>query len=403
MTFLWETDHQAAENLRLALGHGMRVVESAPAAHRSLADDRREILLVIGPDIDLTSALTVADSLRLERPEVGVVLMRRRLDVGVLAQSLRAGVREVVSADDLSSLTEACSRSQQLSTRLAGLAGGSEAAEGRIVTVFSAKGGCGKTTVSTNMAAELALDRTTRVLLIDLDLAFGDVAISLGLMPERSIADVVAMAGHLDAEGLASVVTHHDSGLDALCAPAHPGDADRIPAAVVAEVLRVAKKVYDVVVIDTPPAFTEHVLTSFDACDASVLLATLDIPAVKNLRLALDTLDLLGHPKANRLLVLNRADAKVGLSVDDVTTALHHELAQEIPDNRAVTAATNRGVPVVLHEPKNPVSLALKALVRERLRPAIKMAVESPMPVSKAAHRANGRRFLRRAEAGSQA
>jgi pilus assembly protein CpaE len=128
----------------------------------------------------------------------------------------------------------------------------------------------------------------------------------------------------------------------------------------------------------------------------------LDIPAVKNLRLALDTLDLLGHPKDNRLLVLNRADAKVGLSVDDVTTALHHELAQEIPDNRAVTAATNRGVPVVLHEPKNPVSLAIKTLVRERLRPAMGMAVAAA-PVSKAAHRATARRFLRRAEAGSQA
>jgi pilus assembly protein CpaE len=270
-----------------------------------------------------------------------------------------------------------------------------------VVTVFSAKGGCGKTTVSTNTAAELA-SAGAKVLLVDLDLAFGDVAISLGLMPERTIADLVAMGGHLDADGLATAITAHDSGLDVLCAPSHPGDADRIPASFVAEVLRVAKRTYDVVVIDTPPAFTEHVLTSFDACDVSILLATLDIPAVKNLRLALDTLDLLGHPKDNRLLVLNRADAKVGLSVDDVTTALHHELAQEIPDNRAVTAATNRGVPVVLHEPKNPVSLAIKTLVRESLRPAIGMAVEAA-PMSKAAHRATARRFLRRAEAGSQA
>ena len=400
MTFLWETDQQAAENLRMALGSGMRVVDSAPAAGRALADDRQELLLVIGPDIDLAAALSVADSLRMERPEVGVVLMRRRLDVSVLARALRAGVREVVSADDLNALTEAAQRSIELSTRLSGITT-ADAREGRVVTVFSAKGGCGKTTVSTNSAVDLATSGL-RVLLLDLDLAFGDVAISLGLMPERSIADLVAMGGHLDAEGLASVVTRHDSGLDVLCAPAHPGDADRIPAAVVAEVLRVAKRTYDVVVIDTPPAFTEHVLTSFDACDASILLATLDIPAVKNLRLALDTLDLLGHPKSGRLLVLNRADTKVGLSVADVTTALHHELAQEIPDNRAVTAATNRGVPVVLHEPKNPVSLAIKGLVRDSLRPALGMTIESPA-TGRAAHRTAGLRLLRRADAGSRA
>ncbi len=400
MTFLWENDSQAADNLRMALGSGMRVVDSAPAATRALGEERQELLLVIGPDIDLAAALGVADSLRMERPEVGVVLMRRRLDVSVLARSLRAGVREVVSADDLSALTEAAARSLELSTRLSGITAG-DAREGRIVTVFSAKGGCGKTTISTNAAAELA-SSGLRVLLVDLDLAFGDVAISLGLMPERSIAELVAMGGHLDAEGLASVVTSHDSGLDVLCAPSHPGDADRIPAAVVGEVLRVARRTYDVVVIDTPPSFTEHVLTSFDACDVSILLATLDIPAVKNLRLALDTLDLLGHPKDNRLLVLNRADAKVGLSVDDVTTALHHDLAQEVPDNRAVTAATNRGVPIVLHEPKNPVSLALKGLVRDSLRPAIGMAVETPVS-GRATHRAAGRRFLRRAEAGSRA
>lgn len=400
MTYLWETDPGAADNLRMALGQDIRVVESAPAATRAFTDDRREMLLVIGPDIDLGGALSVTEALRMERPEVGVILLRRRLDVAMMGQSLRAGVREVVSADDLGALTEACGRSVALSTRLSG-AGAGESPEGKIVTVFSAKGGCGKTTISTNMAAELAASGV-KVLLVDLDLAFGDVAISLGLLPERSMADVVAMAGHLDAGGLASVVTRHDSGLDALCAPAHPGDADRIPGSLVAEVLRVAKRVYDVVIIDTPPAFTEHVLSSFDACDVSILLATLDIPAVKNLRLALDTLDLLGHPKDNRLLVLNRADAKVGLSVADVTTALHHELAVEIPDNRAVTAATNRGVPIVLHEPKNPVSVAIKALVHDRLRPATGGPVIVPTRAVAAAHRSS-RRFLWRAEARSEA
>ena len=181
MTILWETDEGAADNLRMALGAAMHVMDSGPAATRHLADDHRETLLVVGPDIDLTAALNVTEQLRLERPWVGVVLMRRRLDVTVLSQSLRSGVREVVSADDLSALTEACQRSVELSQRLAGIGSSTSVSDGRVITVFSAKGGVGKTTVSTNLAAELASDGS-RVLLVDLDLAFGDVAISLGLI-----------------------------------------------------------------------------------------------------------------------------------------------------------------------------------------------------------------------------
>ena len=101
MTVLWESDPLAADNLRLALGDGMQVVESGPAAVRLLVEDRQECLLVVGPDIDLSAALNVTEELRLSRSDVGVVLMRRRLDVGVLAQALRSGMREVVSADDL--------------------------------------------------------------------------------------------------------------------------------------------------------------------------------------------------------------------------------------------------------------------------------------------------------------
>ncbi|TWP33717.1 AAA family ATPase [Leekyejoonella antrihumi] len=366
MTVLWEPDTHSLDSLRMALGQTLRVVDSGPTAMRAVTEDRTQDLLVVGPDIDLTAALGACETLRLERPEVGVVLMRRRLDVAVLGEALRAGVREVVAADDLGALSDACRRSQELSRRLGGATG--PAQDARVITVFSAKGGCGKTTVSSNIAADLA-QTGARVLLVDLDLAFGDVAISLGLGPERTMADLVSMAGHIDQEGLASVVTSHQNGLDVLCAPAHPGDADRISGALVSETLRAARRFYDVVVIDTPPAFTEHVLASFDVSDLSLVLATLDIPSVKNLRLALDTLDLLGHPQESRLVVLNRADAKTGLTIDDVSTAIHHEVDAQIPDSKDVTAATNRGVPIVLHQPRHPVSVALRAIARQRVLP----------------------------------
>jgi pilus assembly protein CpaE len=396
MTLLWEADPLVADNLRLALGNDVRVADSGPAAARHLGENHLEWLLVVGADIDLTAALTLTEQLRLSRPDVGVVLMRRRLDVGVLGQALRAGVREVVSADDLNALMEACQRSLELSQRLGSAedAGGSR--DGRVVTVFSAKGGVGKTTVSTNLAAELASDGSTRVLLIDLDLAFGDVAIALALVPERSTADVVAMSGHLDNQGLASVVTRHDSGMDVLCAPAQPGEADRIPGATVLELLRVAKRMYDVIIVDTPPAFTEHVLAAFDSSDVSILLATLDIPAVKNLRLTLDTLEMLGHDRDSWVLVLNRSDAKVGLTADDVTGALRHPIAVQIPNSLAVPASVNRGVPIVLDEPRHAVSQALKALARDHVRKAVPGGETAP---GRGALWSTGRRLLRRTEA----
>jgi pilus assembly protein CpaE len=367
MTLLWTADLAAKEQYDFAVGNDIVRIENSALVTRALTDDVNERLVVIGPDIDASAACELAELCRIERPEVGVILLRRRLDITVLAQALRAGVREVIAADDMTGLASAARRSRELSERVSGHSPETRAAEGRVVTVFSAKGGVGKTTFSTNLSAYLA-DSGSKVLLVDLDLAFGDVGISLQLLPERSIGDLSAMAGHLDEQGLASIVTRHDSGLDAACAPAEPSDADRISGQTIAELLRVARKSYDFVVIDTPPAFTEHVLAAFDISDVLVLIATLDIPAVKNLRLTLDTLDLLGSPKEARVVVLNRADAKVGLRAQDVVTAIMQDIAVEVPNSTAVPASVNRGVPIVLDEPKHPVSVALRLLADTHLR-----------------------------------
>jgi pilus assembly protein CpaE len=132
--------------------------------------------------------------------------------------------------------------------------------------------------------------------------------------------------------------------------------------------LRVAKRAYDFVVIDTPPAFTEHVLAAFDVSDILILIATLDIPAVKNLRLTLDTLDLLGNPRDSRVVVLNRSDAKVGLRAEDVVAAIKTDIAEQVPSSPAVPASVNRGVPLVLDEPRHPVSLAIRQLTDQHIR-----------------------------------
>ncbi|MDP9221441.1 MAG: AAA family ATPase [Actinomycetota bacterium] len=364
MTLLVEQEPDLAETLAFAVGGQVTVVDAVHEVARRLEQDPAELLVVLGPHVEQTLAFGLAEDLRLNRPHVGVVLLRRRVDVVVMGHALRAGVREVVDPEDLTALGAACSRSLEISRRHAGTGGLSADAppEGRVVTVFSAKGGCGKTTIATNLAATLAGGGAASVCIVDLDLAFGDVAIALQLVPARTITDTSAMVGTMDEQGVRSLITPHSPGLDTLLAPTEPGQAERIDVKVVAELVRVLRRMYDFVVIDTPPAFSEHVLAAFDASDCYVLLATLDIPALKNLRLTLEMLELLGYPQASWLVTLNRSDSKVGLGIDEVERTLRVPIAVQIPSSRAVPASVNRGVPLVLDEPSHAVSQAVRQL-----------------------------------------
>lgn len=369
MTLLWDLDPDGDARYSFALGQTPTRLTTAAQVARSLTADRSLSLVVIGPDIDLASACDLAEYERVENPDVGVVLLRHRLDVPTLTEALKSGIRDVVPADDQTALADAVRRSRLLTGQIRGhaTAGGGSHREGRIVTVFSAKGGVGKTTLSTNLAAYLATTGA-RTLLVDLDLMFGDVAISLQLAPTHSIANLTTMAGHLDAPGVASVTTRHTSGLDIIAAPSDPGDAERVPAATVLELLRLTRSLYDYVVVDTPPSFTEHVLAAFDVSDLSVLIATLDIPAVKNLRIAISTLDALGGDAASRVVVLNRADAKVGLDRGDVERALNQPISATIPNSISVPTSINRGVTVVTEEPSSPVAQAIREIADHEIR-----------------------------------
>lgn len=368
MNILWDPSPGALDRYRFALGPDTQSLDTAAMVARALHDNAQIEQVIIGADVPLEQACELAEAARLDRPELGVILMRSRIDVTALTQALRAGVREVVTADDHTALAEALRRSRDLTSRLVGHSSGGAVHEGRVITIFSAKGGVGKTTLSTNTATHLAASGA-KTLLIDLDLSFGDVAISLQLVPNKSVFDAVAMSGHIDADAIGELTTLHEpSGLEVLCAPNDPGDADRIPVATVTEIIKVARRAYDYVIVDTPPSFTEHVLAAVDLSDSLVLIATLDIPAVKNLRVAIDTLDMIGSPKDARVIVLNRADTKVGLRPDDVESAIKTDIAVNIPNSLTVPASVNRGVPIVLDDPKGPVSVAIKELVDTHIK-----------------------------------
>jgi len=239
--------------------------------------------------------------------------------------------------------------------------------DGKIITVFAAKGGCGKTTFAVNLGVVLARGTGYSVCVVDLDLAFGDVAISVQLDPARTIVDALPMTGHLDTTGAASLLTRYRPGLEMLLAPVTPGDAEKVPPALVAELLGVLRGMFDYVVVDTPAQFSEHVLTAMDASAHHVLLTTPDVSALKNLRVTLDMLDLLSYPREIRSVLLNRSDSKVGLSLEDVERAVRCPIAAHVPSSRAVPISINKGTPITMAHAGHPVSQAIQRFAQQRL------------------------------------
>jgi MinD-like ATPase involved in chromosome partitioning or flagellar assembly len=177
------------------------------------------------------------------------------------------------------------------------------------------------------------------------------------------------MAGHLDTTGAASLLTSYRPGLDMLLAPVAPGDAEKVPPSLVGELLSVLRGMFDYVVVDTPPQLSEHVLTALDASAHHVLVATPDLPALKNLRLTLDILDVLSYPRQIRCVVLNRSDTKVGLTTKDAEQAARSPIAGHIPSSRAVPVSINEGVPITLADPGHPVSQGITRFAERSLLP----------------------------------
>jgi pilus assembly protein CpaE len=363
MTILFEPNRQWSTHLASLLGIGVHTASRLEDVERLLGDLQAEPLVLFGPGTDARFALEFAAQQRLVRPALGVLLLREQLDVDTMGQALRAGVRDVVNARDVGAIQSACARSLDVSRQLLGaVAPVQHTAEARVVTIFSAKGGCGKSTLATNLAVALAEGGQRRVCLVDLDLAFGDVGIMLQLAPERGIADAISARERIDATLVRALLTPYAPGVDVLLAPVGPTEAERVGRDLVAQVLAAIRTMVDYIVVDTPAHFTDGALAALDVSEAQVLVATPDIPALKNLRIAMDMLDLLGLHKESRVVVLNRSDARVGLTGADVDRVLQAPTAAHIPSSRDVPASINRGVPIVLDKPNHPVSKAIREL-----------------------------------------
>jgi pilus assembly protein CpaE len=354
-------------------GLDQRVLRTASPdeAMGALATEGQEVrAALVGSGLPDDDALDLAGRLQQAAPEVAVVLLRQRESGPMLRAALRAGVRDVLAASsDAETVRAATARAIELTVSLrgrlaaTGAAGRPEAAgdrPGEIITVFSAKGGCGKTFLATNLAVALAAGGT-EVALVDLDLHFGDVAIVLQLFPTRTIQDAARERG-LDAHALRSYLTPHPAGVWALAAPTEPPVADTVSASAVSTVLKLLRSSFRYVVVDTPAAVNDQVLAAFDESDRIALLATLDVPSIKNLRLTMQTMERLRYPASRIQVVVNRADSRVGLRLPDVEKVLGTPVDLTIPSSRSVPISVNKGNPIILEEPRGNVAEAIRRL-----------------------------------------
>jgi pilus assembly protein CpaE len=235
--------------------------------------------------------------------------------------------------------------------------------DGRVVTVFSPKGGSGKSVVSTNLAVAAATHAGKKTLLIDLDLQFGDAAIMLGLAPDNTVRELLGTPTALDGEKLGVYTERHSSGVDVLPAPMSPEDAELVGEEAIRTLLQVARSSYDFVVVDTAPFFYGPMLATLDQTDQLLLLCNPDVPTLKNVRLTLKTLELLSFPEDRLRIVLNRASANL-MDRGDVEAALDRKVDWVLPLDPTVPLAVNGATPAVLSQPDAPFGIAMLELAR---------------------------------------
>lgn len=375
MPILVEPESTTAGILISALPSGSPVV-GRPDDVEGLLSGRGHSAVVIGPTVDMAIAGSLAERVRSAHPATTVILIRHDLAPEVFAAAMQFGIGAVVAADDPGALGTALTRAKGTWESIHGPTDPGDR-DGRVITVFSPKGGVGKTTMAVNLSVALSKTRA-EVCVVDLDLAFGDVAITMQIIPEHTITEAAESEQDLDYSLLQKLLTRHESGITILAAPTHPEGRDLITASLARRVIQTLRRHFDYVVIDTPPGFDDQVLGALDETDDCVIVATLDVPTIKNTKVALETLDLLRLVPNGRHLLLNRADEEVGLSLANVEEILGMKVDVSLPSSTAVASATNHGRPIVLAKPDHPVSKALDAFARRLAGDRTKVAVDAP-------------------------
>jgi len=346
-----------------------------------------DVLLIASTGHGEVPLRLIAKAVR-ERPERPIVVACIGPPNGLVRRVFESGADDIVLlADSTERGADTFFALQKAVARRSGAHSSPAEPEGKLVCILGPKGGTGKTLTSVNLGVALA-DAGQRVTIVDLDLQFGDVGLALGLAPERTIYDLATSGGELDTDKVGAFMMEHPSGAQALLAPARPDQASTITVEFLKELYSSLRTMNDFVIVDTPPAFTPEVIASVDAASFVCMVGMLDAPSLKNTKLGLETLELMNYPRERTQVLLNRADATVGLSRDDVVGVLGRNPDILVPSQRDIVRSVNAGQPITLSAKRSEPAKAFRMLADRY--------IAASSPVQPSSNGRKGRRLLRR-------
>lgn len=366
-------------------------VQSVTAAEEVLVESDDPVdVLVLSPEVKEPDALGLAEFVGRVAPMSAIVMVRDRSWNGLLPAAMRAGIRDVVDLTQGSEeLREAVERAITWADNLRSLRGAmaeKPSSRGMIISVFSSKGGTGKTFLATNLATAIAELSGEETAVVDLDVDMGDVFSYFGTEPQKQVMDLIALGEGADRETVfanATKLGDHLWGFGAVPDPAMQPPAGEA----VGKYLRTLRNNFAYVVVDASADYTDLALACFDLSDSICLVTGLDVVGVKHLSKALETLLTIGLPRDRFRIVLNRADSKVGLDSGDVERVMKIQVDTMIPSSRLVPMSLNKGRPVYLEDPNSEVSASIRTLALrftgKSSTPEGSVAAEAPSPERK--------------------
>jgi pilus assembly protein CpaE len=311
-------------------------------------------IIVLGPGSD--QAIKFIQRLNVESPATALISAAHNASPDLILQSLRAGAREFlrlpISAEELGTVIDRVSAFSATQVE-------APKKKGRMLAVFSSKGGCGTSFIATNLAASAS----ARTVLVDLNLQAGDLPLFLGVDPKYSIADMVENRSRLDDSLITSFVTPYSSRLSLLAAPKQADSADEIEPEHIFEVLQRLRESYEYVVIDPQHTFDAITLAALDQSDEIMLVLSLDIPAIRSTQRALEIFDRLGYPRKKIRIIVNRWSKQIDLDLRQVEKFLGEQVIGFVPsDYQTTVSSINLGQPLVISEPNSKIAQEIRRI-----------------------------------------
>jgi pilus assembly protein CpaE len=338
----------------------------------SLAEETRPDLVLVAVEEPVARAVQTIKAVRDIRPTAPIIAYSSVTELRVVRQAMQAGVKDILAAplkagELLAAIETAMAGSEEEQERFKpeAASNGKRKSAGTVLTVFGAKGGIGKTTIATNLAAAIAQDTDSSVLVMDLDTRFGDVAILLDVEPRHTVAELASQVATLDRETFRSALIRHASGAYVLPSPKHPKEWQQIEAEQIKELVRLAARIFDYVILDTPGAFNDIVGTAIQVATEVLVITSVDMASIKDTSFVLDLLDAESFPDERLLLTVNHANGANTIRAGDIERVLRKQAYWEIPHDSAVTLATQVGAPVVLARPRSRAAKSFAGLAEK--------------------------------------